>query len=138
MEQHAKLVKRENERYKNRNPHRYNKIRSILESGYEDLKYEKSYEYEESEKAFDKEEELINEYGLENHVKIGEGGNGGYNPEAARVNSEMRSGSTWEEIYGKEQAGKMKEEWSEKLSGEDSGVYGMSLEEIHGKEKAER
>lgn len=123
MKHHVRNVKNEKQNYKKKNPHRYNKIRSILESGYEDVEYEKPYEYEESKKAFDKEEKLINEYGLENLVNICPGGFGGYNPEAAEANSKIRSGSTWEKIYGKEQAEQKRQKMSAQFEGEGNPFY---------------
>lgn len=138
LKHHVRHVKNEHLSYKKKNPHKYNKINSILEDGYDDVKYKKPFITENSNEALKKEEKLISNYGLENLTNICPGGNGGYNPKVAKVNSELRSGSTWEEIYGEEKAKEMKKERSEQFSGKGNPFYGMTFEEIHGKEKADR
>jgi len=138
MKQHVQHVKNKKQSYKNKNPHRYNKIKSILESGYDDLEYEKPYEYEESEKAFEKEKDLIAEHTLENLTNICEGRDGGYNPEAALVNKKIRSGSTWEEIYGEEKAKEIKKNRRKRYEENGAPCSGKSFEEIHGEQKAKR
>lgn len=108
LKDHVCHVKNEQLSYKKKNPHKYNKINSILEDGYNDIKYNKKFITEDENEAFDKEEKFISEYGLENLTNICPGGDGGYNPKAKRINSEIRSGSTWEEIYGEEKAKEIK------------------------------
>ena len=138
LKDHVCHVKNEQLSYKKKNPHKYNKINSILEDGYNDIKYNKKFITEDENEAFDKEEKLISEYGLENLTNICPGGDGGYNPEAKRVNSELRSGSTWEKIYGEKKAKEMKRKRKKKYNREGAPCSGMTFEEIHGKEKADR
>ncbi|MFA5152778.1 MAG: GIY-YIG nuclease family protein [Clostridia bacterium] len=88
-----------------KNPHKYYKIKQILDSGFSDIFYNIIFTSENEQECFDKEIALIKEYGKDKLTNITDGGEGGYNQKAVDVNR-LRKGKTWEEIFGVEEAKK--------------------------------
>ncbi len=82
-----------------------NKIKKILLI--QKIKYKKVFETNNEQEAYDKEKELIIEIGLENLCNISLG----------QDHTPFIRGKTWEEIYGIEQASKMRTKTSERMKG---------------------
>jgi hypothetical protein len=134
---HIKTVKRGSE--PNNNGHLYNKIKSILEESYEDVKYEIE-EYENEQKAFEAEQELISEIGYNNLCNLTKGGLGGdalsEHPNKEQIYEERElepwnKGKSYEELWGEEKAKKFKEQISKTKQGGNGNQTSFKSGEEH-------
>lgn len=135
---HIKNVKRNNA--PNGNDYLYNKIKSILKDGYEDVKYETVKRFCDEDQAYKKEKQLIKKIGIENLCNIGTGGCGGdkmsNHPDKERIYAEKdfeawNKGKTYEECFGEEKAKRMKKQISERNKGHDPNEGSFKSGENH-------
>src|SRR5690606_18251975 len=79
---------------------KFHKIKNILDSG-EDIIYEVIFESIDESLVLEHEKHVIDAIGIDNLTNLVEGGVGGYNQVAAKINKQ-RAGKRWEDIYSDE------------------------------------
>jgi hypothetical protein len=124
-----------NAKYTNKNSHRLNKIRKILNDGYDDIKYNIIFESTIEDECYKKEKEFIKLYGLQNLTNSTVGGEGGdtftNNPNKEIVRKKwlgrksIKKGKSYEELYGIERAHLMKIENSKRQIGKEPWNKGL-------------
>jgi hypothetical protein len=104
------------------NKHLYNKINKLIREGVK-IKYKKVYFTNDEDDAYDEEEKIIAEYGLENLCNISPGGRIDHGQKGQK-------GKTYEEIYGAEKAKEVKRKLSDNAKNNpNSGMKGKTHSE---------
>jgi len=126
MYHHVKKVKKNDQRELRKNPHKFYKIKQILNDGFIDISYKIILSGVSEDDAFKKEKEMIFSYGKGNLTNITDGGFGGANEIAAKTNSILRKGKTWEQIYGRDMAVALKKKLVERSVGNKNPFFGKT------------